>query len=43
MKQLAEKNGLKFAGAHHEVYLSDPRRVEPARLKTILREPVKKA
>jgi hypothetical protein len=27
-------------GRHHEVYLSDPRRVEPARLRTILRQPV---
>lgn len=28
------------SGHHHEIYLSDPRRVEPARLKTILRQPV---
>jgi hypothetical protein len=42
MKEFAAKSGMKFAGAHHEIYLSDPRRVEPARLKTILREPVKK-
>lgn len=27
-------------GPHHEVYLSDPRRTEPARLRTILRQPV---
>lgn len=35
--------GLTFNGHHHEIYLSDPRRVEPARLKTILRQPVKPA
>ena len=29
-----------LSGHHHEIYLSDPRRVEPARLKTILRQPV---
>ena len=29
-----------LAGHHHEIYLSDPRRVEPVRLKTILRQPV---
>jgi hypothetical protein len=33
--------GLTFNGPHHEIYLSDPRRTEPARLKTILRQPVK--
>lgn len=33
-------NGLAPAGRHHEVYLSDPRKTESARLKTILRQPV---
>jgi hypothetical protein len=33
--------GLTFAGAHHEVYLSDARRVAPERLRTILRQPVR--
>ena len=28
---------------HHEIYLSDPRKTEPAKLKTIIRHPVKKA
>ena len=32
----------KFAGLHHEIYLSDPRRVAPERLRTILRNPVRK-
>ncbi|MEV4055330.1 GyrI-like domain-containing protein [Amycolatopsis sp. NPDC049688] len=36
---LAEQ-GLKEAGLHHEVYLGDPRRVEPAKLKTVIRQPV---
>ncbi len=36
---LAE-NGLRPAGRHHEVYLSDPRRTESAKLKTVLRQPV---
>ena len=35
------EHGLTFNGLHHEIYLSDPRRVEPAKLKTILRQPVK--
>lgn len=33
-------NGLREAGHHHEVYLGDPRRVEPAKLRTVLRQPV---
>ncbi|MFD9965293.1 GyrI-like domain-containing protein [Amycolatopsis sp. NPDC058986] len=34
-------NGLTFNGDHHEIYLSDARRTAPARLKTVLRQPVK--
>jgi hypothetical protein len=34
------ENGLTFNGKHHEIYLSDPRRVAPEKLKTILRQPV---
>jgi hypothetical protein len=40
MKAFAEKQQLGFAGKHHEIYLSDPRRVPPERLKTIVRQPV---
>lgn len=32
---------MDFNGPHHEIYLSDPRRTAPSRLKTILRQPVK--
>lgn len=32
--------GLRMAGPHHEIYLNDPRRVGPAKAKTILRWPV---
>lgn len=34
------ENGLQMRGLHHEIYLSDMRRVEPAKLRTILRQPV---
>jgi hypothetical protein len=34
-------NGLRMAGKHHEIYLSDPRRVAPEKLRTILRQPVR--
>ena len=30
-------------GTHHEIYLSDPRRVAPERLRTVLRQPIRKA
>ena len=33
--------GLTFAGPHHEIYLSDPRRVAPERMRTVLRQPVR--
>jgi hypothetical protein len=41
-KQFLPTNGLVEAGFHHEIYLSDARRVEPAKLKTVLRQPVKR-
>ncbi len=28
-------------GKHHEIYLSDPRKTAPEKLKTILRQPAK--
>ena len=34
-------HGLAFNGKHHEIYLADPRRTTPAKLKTVLRQPVK--
>lgn len=33
-------NGLVPTGRHHEIYLSDPQRTDPAKLRTILRQPV---
>jgi len=29
-----------MVGKHYEIYLSDARKVDPARLKTIVRQPV---
>jgi len=42
MKAFAADNSRQLRGLHHEIYLSDPRRVPPERLKTILRIPVAK-
>jgi len=36
------ESGLEFAGSHHEIYLSDPNRSAPEKMKTIVRQPVKK-
>lgn len=33
-------HGLERTGRHHEIYLSDPRRVAPERMRTIIRQPV---
>ena len=41
MRKLMEKENLVENGPHHEIYLSDPRRVPEERLKTILRQPVR--
>jgi len=35
-------NGLVENGHHHEIYLGDPRRTAPEKLKTVLRQPVEK-
>ena len=40
MGQWAAENGYRMAGKHHEIYLGDPRRADPEKLKTVLRHPV---
>jgi hypothetical protein len=35
------QNGYVENGKHHEIYLSDPRKVAPEKLKTVLRQPVR--
>lgn len=35
--------GFTWNGRHHEIYLGDPRRTAPERLRTILRQPVRPA
>ncbi len=46
MKAYAEENGYRDCvgrgGKHHEIYLGDPRKADPAKLKTVLRHPVEK-
>lgn len=40
MDEFARGHRLRFRGRHHEIYLSDPRRVAASRIRTILRHPV---
>lgn len=40
--EVMPQSGLTFTGHHHEIYLSDPRRTAPEKLKTVLRQPVKR-
>ncbi len=35
-------NGYELSGKHHEIYLGDPRKTAPEKLKTVIRQPVKK-
>lgn len=39
----AQAQGYVMGGRHHEIYLGDPRRAAPEKLKTILRHPVRPA
>lgn len=41
-EEFIPQRGLTENGLHHEIYLSDPRKTEPAKLKTILRHPVRR-
>lgn len=40
MHEFAREQGYAPAGKHHEIYLSDPGRTAPERLKTVIRQPV---
>jgi hypothetical protein len=46
MRAFAEENGYRDCigrqRKHHEIYLSDPRKADPAKMKTVLRHPIEK-
>ena len=42
-KEIMPAERYEFAGRHHEIYLGDPRRTAPQKLKTLLRQPVRRA
>lgn len=41
MHTYIEESGHILTGKHHEIYLGDPRRTAPEKLKTVLRQPIK--
>jgi hypothetical protein len=42
MHAFIKENGYEPAGKHHEIYLGDPRKTAPEKLKTVLRQPIRK-
>ena len=40
LHQFIADSGHELRGKHHEIYLSDPRRTQPEKLKTVIRQPV---
>lgn len=40
LHQFIAEQGCALAGKHHEIYLNDPARTAPERLKTVIRQPV---
>ena len=40
MHAFAKEKGYRLRGKHHEIYIGDPRRAKPEKLKTVLRHPV---
>ena len=41
LMEFMAQNGQSVNGLHHEIYLSDPRKTEPSKMKTLIRYPVK--
>ena len=39
--EVIPSRGLEMTGTHHEIYLGDPRRTAPEKLRTILPQPVR--
>jgi len=40
LHRFATDSGYQLRGKHHEIYLSDPRRTAPERLRTVIRQPI---
>jgi len=42
LHQFIRENGFISSGKHHEIYLGDPRRSAPEKLRTVIRQPMRK-
>ena len=42
LMQQGYENDINTTRLHHEIYLSDPRKVAPEKRKTVIRHPIKK-
>jgi hypothetical protein len=40
LEAFRKEHGFKMVGKHHEIYLGDPRRAAPSKLRTVIRHPV---
>jgi hypothetical protein len=40
IRNFIKKQGYNLSGKHHEIYLSDPRKSAPEKMKTVLRQPM---
>jgi hypothetical protein len=40
MDEFAAQHGFRMHGKHHEIYLSDPRKAQTEKMKTVLRHPI---
>ena len=40
LHNFVKENGYVLRGKHHEIYMSDPRKVAPEKLKTVIRQPI---
>ena len=38
-----KENGYELRGKHHEIYLTDPQRSAPDKMKTVIRQPIRKS
>jgi hypothetical protein len=43
LHRFIRESGYELAGRHHEIYLSQPGRGDPAKMKTVVRQPMRKA
>ena len=41
IRDFIKEKGYKLSGKHHEIYLSDPRKTAPEKMKTVIRQAVR--